>query len=609
MSEKDIYLGHVKHINRLKEGNSKAEHWMAVAEGASTLVYLLMSSSRMFNELDDKKSSILRNNFEKLYLRVELIKNLPAGQSAYIHTQEEMIQWEPDGARFPAGGKSFVSGNPHIIPKTTSPSQNHTVEKVYGMKESYDTVKVILSQVTADQQFIETIAGAAAINDSLSDLTQYIEPPNKINTDPSSNKAISEISKRLDAILKKADEFPKASDRDSSAKPTVIEPPGKPFKIIDDLNNKLAKGEVEKEILNDKKTATELESGNKQAVVAGDVSNTALNKVMSIASLQKAPPGSDRRLWQAYCQYRISKITLAKNLYTAAQRVIRRKQAGGGSRPPMPIPNAQVPPVVHGPQEINYSIDVALIKKAADQKNLTGNRGMGAMFELLMKASTELKDFFTMAVSAGVTDERVWQLSCTFGYYLKTNEGLEAGDIARISNAMIDNGYCWGIIIKASGWNVSESLCLINGVFKHLKSPPGVVDFAWRPAPCLLFADNSLLGQFWGPRMSRMRKVVSQNLGIFGAVIGEEGFLRLIFENSRLAPRSCREFYTLVEHEIIPFQKNIMPVPGCILFSPDYSTIAVMLSNGNYVIAHFNQQAKYIPFLEFKPVAFWVPRM
>lgn len=607
MSEKDIYLDHVKHINRFKEGHSKADHWMAVAEGASTLVYLLMSSSKMFNELDDKKSSILRNNFEKLYLRVELIKNLPAGHSAYIHTQEETIQWAPDGPRFPAGGKSFVSEYPTIIPKTTVPSQNHTVEKVYGMKESYETVKHLLSMVTGDQQFIETIAGAAAVNDSLSDLTQYIEPPNQINTDPSDKKAISEISKRLDAILKKADEFPKASGRDADAKPTVIEPPGKAFKIIDELNNKVAKGEVEKEIVNDKKTATELEEGNKQAAGAGDVSNTALKKVMSIASLQKAPPGSDKALWQAYCHYRISKITLAKNLYAAAQRVIRIKKAGGGARPPMP--DAQVPPVVHGAEETKYSIDIALIKKSADQKNSTGNQGMGAMFSLLMKASNELNNYFSIAISAGITDERVWQLSCTFGYYLKTNEALQAGDIARINNAMVDKGYCWGIIIKASGWNVTEALCLLNGVFKHMKSSPGAVDFAWRPAPCLLFADNSLLGQFWGPRMSRMRRVVSQNLGIFGAVIGEEGFLRLIFENSNLAPRSCREFYTLVEHEIIPIQKNMMPVPGCILFSPDYSTIAVMLSNGNFVIAHVSQQAKYLPFLEFKAVAFWVPRM
>lgn len=607
MSEKDIYLDHVKHINRFKEGNSKAEHWMAVAEGASTLVYLLMSSSKMFNELDDKKSAILRNNFEKLYLRIELIKNLPAGHSAYIHTQEETIQWAPDGPKLRAGGKSFVSNNPQIIPKTALPSQNHTVEKVYGMKESYETVKHLLSLVTGDQQFIETVAGATAVNDSLSDLTQYIEPPNKINTDPADNESLKEISKRLDKILKKADEFPKASGRDADAKPTVIQPPGNAFKIIDDLNNKVAKGEIEKEIANDKKTVAELEEGNKQAASAGDVSNTALKKVMSIASLQKAPPGSDKRLWQAYCQYRISKINLAKDLYSAAQRVIRMKQAGGGVRPPMP--QAKVPPVVHGPEETKYSIDIALIKKSADQKNLTGTQGMGAMFSLLMTASNELKDYFSMAVSAGVTDERVWQLSCTFGYYLKTNEALEAGDIARINNAMVDKGYCWGIVIKASGWNITEAVCLINGVFKHLKSSPGTVDFAWRPAPCVLFADNSLLGQFWGPRMSRMRRVVSQNLGIFGAVIGEEGFLRLIFENSKLAPKSCREFYTLVEHEIIPIRGNVMPVPGCILFSPDYSTIAVMLSNGNFVIAHFHQQAKYLPFVEFKAVAFWVPRM
>lgn len=606
MSDKDIYVDRVKHIERFTHANAQSEHWMAVAEGASTLVYLLMTSSKMFDELDDKKSAILRNNFERMYLRVELIKNLPAGHSAYIHTQQENIQWSPDGPKLPAGGRSFVSGSPSTIPQTTSPNQTYTKEKVYGMKETYELMKQNLSMISGNQQFIETIAGAAAINASLSDLTQYIEPPNMPNNDKADQQAISEISKRLDAILNKADQYPKASGADATAKPTVIEPPKDVFKIIDELNNKVARGQVEKEIVNDKKTIPQLEQGTKPEAGAGDVSATGLKKVMNIASLQKAPPGSDKNAWQAYCRYRLSKITLAKDLYAAAQRVLKSKQ-GGNVRPPRP--DIKVPPVVHGPEEIKYSIDLGLIKKSADQKNPSANQGMGAMFGLLINASRELHDYFSMALASGVTDERVWQLSCTFGYYLRTNEPLQAGDIARINNAMVDKGYCWGIVLQSAGWNVTEALCLINGVFKHIKSSPGAVDFAWRPAPCLLFADNSLLGRFWGPRMSRMRRVVSQNLGIFGAAIGEEGFLRLIFENSSLAPKNCRELYSLVEHDIIPIRGNTLPVPGCILFSPDYSTIAVMLSNGNYVIAHIHQQAKYIPYLEFKPVAFWVPKL
>ncbi|MGB8191351.1 MAG: hypothetical protein WCF67_05495, partial [Chitinophagaceae bacterium] len=396
----------------------------------------------------------------------------------------------------------------------------------------------------------------------------------------------------------------KRSLGDSQAQPTVIPSDKGLFKIIDDVNQQFAKGGAEKEIISDTTTVRELDEVNKATVIAGDISQADLKKVMTIASLRKAPGGYDPRLWQAYCHYRISTVNLVKNIYSTAQTILQVRQASK-----TPSVNTRPPQLLHGPEEVKYSINTALLRKPANKKNTSTNQGIGAVFPILLAASKELNNYFSTGLSDGVTDNNVWKLSCTFGYYLKVNEPLETGDIARISNAMADKGYCWSIILKASGWNVTEAICLIKGEFKHFTSAPGAVNFAWRAAPCMLFADNTQPGQFWGPRMNRMRGFVSQNLGFIGAAIGEEGFLRLIFENTRLAPRTCKEVFPMVKNEIVLITNNTYPLPGCILFPADHSTIAVMLSNGQFVITYGGGQGKILPFAEFKPVAFWSPHL
>lgn len=235
-------------------------------------------------------------------------------------------------------------------------------------------------------------------------------------------------------------------------------------------------------------------------------------------------------------------------------------------------------------------------------KNSTSR--IAAPFEVLLASAPELASFYAMSVIAGYDDRAIWQTSMVSGRYLREGEPVAAGDIVRVASPMVAGGTAWALVIAADSGTIQEAIVPIDYVFHRVPASPGTVTHAWRAEPTYLFDETSPRGRFWGPAMSRLRELVSDQL-----VMTEREFFGHVFARTGMAVDDVKSAVEKLGSELRPLSGSQLE-PGDLVFNADHSRCAVVLANHTDVMSWNFSMENYstvAPLVDLAPAFVWSP--
>ncbi|MGB8193769.1 MAG: hypothetical protein WCF67_17690, partial [Chitinophagaceae bacterium] len=175
-----------RQLNDIEKGEFKTERagfWANFAGNARSLIYFYYSTKALWNEADPAKSKLLEMAVKEAAAKNEIVRKISGGKVVYIHKTYEPNQLGTNPSSGLPIPKSWrLSGSP--LPRGDDP---YSVEPVYGMKESFDSMKIFLAPFVANSkdpdEVVDILAGFTLLNDKLSETAKLIIRP-ATNTNP-----------------------------------------------------------------------------------------------------------------------------------------------------------------------------------------------------------------------------------------------------------------------------------------------------------------------------------------------------------------------------------------------------------------------------------------